>query len=101
MWKDVEFHDLRAEGAFLVSAKRSGGQTEWVRIKSLAGEPCRVRPGIAGEIHIKGDREYKFQKLSPDTYEIDLKRGEEVMLYGGGDDKFQRHLTVPVNRFRK
>ncbi len=26
-WKDVEFRDLRAEGAFLVSAKRSGGKT--------------------------------------------------------------------------
>ena len=25
-WKDVEFHDLRAEGAFLVSAKRSAGR---------------------------------------------------------------------------
>ncbi len=42
VWRDVEFQDLRAEGAFLVSAKRRAGKTEWVRIKSLAGEPCRV-----------------------------------------------------------
>ena len=31
-WQDVEYHDLRAEGAFLVSAKRAGGRTQWVRI---------------------------------------------------------------------
>ncbi len=39
-WKDAEFRDLRTEGAFLVSAKRTGGITQWVRIKSMAGEPC-------------------------------------------------------------
>ena len=42
-WQDVAFHDLRAEGAFLVSAVRKAGKTQWVRIKSLAGEPCRVQ----------------------------------------------------------
>lgn len=45
-WREVEFCDLRTEGAFLVSAKRRGGRTEWVRIKSLAGEPCRIRTDI-------------------------------------------------------
>ena len=80
-WKDVEFRDLRAEGAFLVSAKRSGGETEWVRIKSLAGEPCRVRPGIDGRIRIPGDREHKLKQVSPGIYQIDLKKGQEVRLY--------------------
>mgnify|MGYP000724167846 CR=1 FL=1 len=47
---------LRTEGAFLVSAKRSRGQTRWVVIKSLAGEPCRVRPGFHGGFRIKSDR---------------------------------------------
>lgn len=80
-WQDVEFHDLRAEGAFLVSAKRSGGKTEWVSIKSLAGEPCRVRPGMNGEIRIKGAREHMLRPVAPGVYEIDLKLHEEVFLY--------------------
>jgi hypothetical protein len=80
-WQDVEFHDLRAEGAFLVSAKRSGGETAWVRIKSLAGEPCRVRPGMNGEIRTKSDREHQLRPMSPGVYEIDLKKDEEVLLY--------------------
>jgi hypothetical protein len=88
-WKDVEFRDLRAEGAFLVSAKRSAGKTEWVRIKSLAGEPCRVRPGMNGTIRIKGDREHKLELVSPGIYEIALKKGEEVLLYARSNPSIQ------------
>jgi hypothetical protein len=82
-WKDVEFRDLRAEGAFLVSAKRTAGRTEWVRIRSLAGELCRVRSGLQGEIRLKGARGFKLQALSPGTCQIDLKQGEEVVLFYG------------------
>ena len=63
-WKDVEFRDLRTEGAFLVSAKRTGGETEWVRIKSLAGEPCRVRPSIEGAIRLEGERDHTSSSRS-------------------------------------
>ncbi|MES2308452.1 MAG: alpha-L-fucosidase [Verrucomicrobiota bacterium] len=49
-WTDVAFHDLRAEGGFLVSAVRKNGKTFSVRVKSLAGEPCRV--SIDGKIEI-------------------------------------------------
>ncbi|MDP8232334.1 MAG: hypothetical protein P9L91_06665, partial [Candidatus Zophobacter franzmannii] len=80
-WRDVEFHDLRTEGAFLVSSKRSNGQTQWVRIKSLAGEPCRVRPGLGGEVRIKSDRRIKLRQDSPGIYEIDMKKGDTVWLY--------------------
>jgi hypothetical protein len=48
---DVEFRDLRAEGAFLVSAKRSGGQTLWVRIKSLAWSNTASRARSASTAH--------------------------------------------------
>lgn len=88
-WKHVEFHDLRAEGAFLVSAKRVAGKTEWVRIRSLAGEPCRVRPDITGEIRALGDRPYKLGRVSPGTYQIDLRKGEEVQLCAGGKSSSQ------------
>ena len=88
-WKEVEFRDLRAEGAFLVSAKGSRGQTEWVRIRSLAGEPCRVRPGMNGAIRIKGDGQHKLESVSPGIYEIALKPGEEVLLYTGSNPSTQ------------
>jgi hypothetical protein len=37
------------EGAFLISARRIIGKTQYVRIKSMAGEPCSVIPGLEGE----------------------------------------------------
>ena len=80
-WEDAEFRDLRTEGAFLVSANRKGGNTQWVRIKSLAGEPCRVKPGISGELQIKSRRRIKLKEVAPGIYEIDLKKGEEVLLF--------------------
>jgi hypothetical protein len=81
-WKDVAFHDLRTEGAFLVSAQRSAGVTQWVQIRSLAGEPCRVKPGLIGKAQIRGGRSHKVKEDSPGIYEIDLKKGELVLLYG-------------------
>lgn len=41
-WPEASFATLRAEGAFLVSAVHHEGKTAWVRVESLAGEPCRI-----------------------------------------------------------
>jgi alpha-L-fucosidase 2 len=80
-WKDVEFHDLRAEGAFLVSARRAAGRTEWVRIKSLAGEPCLVRPGLGREVRVRSEHPITLDQVSPGIYSVPMKKGDEVVLY--------------------
>ena len=79
-WRDVTFHNLRAEGAFLVSARRAAGQTRWVRIESLAGEPCRVRLDLPGCPMIRGSRDHAITEAQPGTYRIDLQRGESIEL---------------------
>ena len=84
-WADIAFHDLRAEGAFLVSAVKHDGQTQWVRIKSIAGEPCRIKPNLAGEVHATGERPFTLTDRGDGAYSIDLKKGEEVLLYVGDD----------------
>ncbi len=45
-WQNATLHDFRTEGAFLVSASRTSGVTRFVRVRSLAGEPLKLRPGI-------------------------------------------------------
>jgi hypothetical protein len=82
-WKDVEFRELRAEGAFLVSSKRVGGRTQWVRIKSLAGEPCRIKTDLAAPVRITSDRPLTLKQVGPGSYELDLLKGEEVLLTAG------------------
>jgi hypothetical protein len=79
-WKDVEFRDLRAEGAFLVSAKRSNGKTQWIRIKSLAGEPCFVKHDIEGPLRIEGTISQTLEPSATGIHRIDLQKGGEVVL---------------------
>lgn len=42
-WEDIEFDQLRSEGAFLVSAKKEKGRVEIVEIKALKGGILRLQ----------------------------------------------------------
>lgn len=79
-WKEASFENLRTEGAFLISAVRKNGETQWVRIKSLAGEPCVIIPNINGSVKIKGTNS-KLTHLGNGIYSLVLEKGEEVLLY--------------------
>ena len=84
-WLDAVFHNLRAEGAFLVSAKREQGTTSWIRIKSLAGEPCRVETGISGKLDVyKGSKKKTITPETDGTVVLDLKKGDEVIICKAG-----------------
>lgn len=78
-WKDVTFHQLRGEGAFLVSASRKGGFTDWVSIKSLKGCPCRVKVDFKDEIEFIGERDFEVEN-DDGILSIDLKEGESILL---------------------
>ncbi|HEX6354884.1 glycosyl hydrolase family 95 catalytic domain-containing protein [Actinophytocola sp.] len=84
-WQDVTLHDFRTEGAFLVSAVRRHARTSFVRIRSLAGEPCRVRPGIAGRLTVRAlsGPEPRWHEADG-VVEIDLGRGHEVVIHAAG-----------------
>ncbi len=47
-WKDVSFATLRAEGAFLVSARRTAGKTVLVEVLSEKGGVCRLISPFSG-----------------------------------------------------
>jgi hypothetical protein len=80
-WKDASFYQLSAQGGFLVSAVRENGTTKWIHIKSLAGEPCRLRTGFNAPIQHIGPSTLKLQKNG--VVEFQLKKGEELLLYTG------------------
>ena len=62
-WRDIAFTSLRAEGAFLVSARRTAGRTEWVKIHSEKGGECVLESPFTGkEIRLR------------------MKRGEQALL---------------------
>lgn len=80
-WKDVSFHDFRADGAFLVSAVRQKGETIFVRITSLAGEPCLVKTGLRYNIKADGSRRFNLTDTGDGVLQIDLAKGETVILF--------------------
>ena len=47
---------------FLVSAVRKGGKTSFIRIKSLAGEPCILRTDMANPVVKAGNATLTLQK---------------------------------------
>ncbi len=84
-WKNVEFRKLRAEGGFEVSARRSGGKTVSIAIKSLAGEPLILEMDMnLSSSHIKispkSMKKGAIRKIAPYTYQIDLPKGKEIRL---------------------
>lgn len=55
-WQDVSFHSLRAEGAFLVSARLEAGKVTMLQITAEQGGECRLVSPFSGKtlsLHLK------------------------------------------------
>jgi alpha-L-fucosidase 2 len=80
---DVTVHDVAVEGGFLLSALRRGGVTQFVRVKSLAGEPCRVAPAITGPYDVRrlsgNGRPVRWSE-DGGVLELDLAAGDDVVI---------------------
>jgi len=85
-WKDASFHNLRTEGAFLVSAVRKNGKTLFVRIKSLAGEPCMIKSDLTADLKLIGPANTNLIQING-LLMLNLKKGEEVIIYSGEKPK--------------
>ncbi len=79
-WGNAAFHQLRTQGAFLVSAKKEKAKTQFVVVESLIGSSCVINPDIENPIlYIEGKKvgEEKLGKRDKNGYySIDLKKGE-------------------------
>ncbi|UXX79839.1 hypothetical protein N7E81_01805 [Reichenbachiella carrageenanivorans] len=82
-WGDATFHQLRTQGAFLVSARRKNGSTQFVAVESLEGSPCVVKTDLESpNIYIDGIRVMDSDKVLIDdsgAFSVDLKIGETVV----------------------
>ena len=82
-WTEVAFQDLRARGAFLVSATMRGGRVVEVRVTSEQGGELRLENPFAGEtVRISGipeDRVRRREKILV----LEMRMGEACVLTPG------------------
>jgi alpha-L-fucosidase 2 len=97
LWENVSFHDLRAEGGFLISAAKLDGATRFIVIRSEAGEPCRIQTDIKGPITVSGSREFTIRHLEDGCMELDLQRNEFVVIYPEGSEPDLSIMPVSAN----
>lgn len=96
-WKDASFHDLRTEGAFLVSAVRKAGKTQFIRVKSLAGAPCVLKTDFDGPIHLTGSTTATMHQHNG-LIDLALRKGDEVVLYTGQKPKQFIVSPLPMDK---
>ncbi|MFC9504237.1 Tat pathway signal sequence domain protein [Streptomyces sp. NPDC057002] len=84
-WADLTLHDFRTQGAFLVSAVRKEGRTRFIRIRSLAGEPLKLKHGLGGRLTVLLDdgRPARTRDLGDGMLSIELPKGREVLVHSG------------------
>ena len=70
-------HDFRTQGAFLLSAVRKEGATRWVRVRSLAGEPLKLRHGITGRVTVHGAH---ARSVGDGVLELKLAKDQEAFI---------------------
>jgi hypothetical protein len=76
--KDAEFHNLRAAGAFLVSASMKNGEVEYIRITSEAGDQLNIILPWEGGAKVRNNEGTK--KVLTDTIISNTIKGEELLL---------------------
>lgn len=86
-WADLTVHKFRTQGAFLLSAVRTGGVTRWVRLVSEAGAPCVVRHGITGPVEVRDGRgrPLRWSAAGEGTIRITLRKGDSALITARGD----------------
>lgn len=81
-WPDTSIASLRAPGAFLIDADRSGGMTRWVRVHSEAGAPLTLQHGIAGDIAVRDERGHAlpWKEVAAGRISVRLPRGASAVV---------------------
>ncbi|MFF2848515.1 glycoside hydrolase family 95-like protein [Streptomyces sp. NPDC058001] len=108
-WQDAQIHNLRTQGAFMVSARRNGGRTEYVRVRSLAGEPLKLAHSLEGPVTVRRvqvapgggsptDRPLTWRDLGDGVIGIDIEKGEDVIVLAAGKASNQDVKPVSISK---
>jgi hypothetical protein len=80
---DGAFQDLRAVGAFLVSASFAGGQVQWLRVSAEVGGSLSVINPWPGRVEVL--RDGRSDVIAGEVLTIETRPGEVLVFRGTGD----------------
>lgn len=107
-WQEASFINMRAKGAFLVSANRSHGRTTLIQVESEQGGLCRLQTGIpAANIVVKNldGSPVAFQLADAATglIEVNTSKGQIFQVFNRTLDPVQpapiSHSAAEANPF--
>ena len=78
-WKDISFRQLRAEGAFLVDAKKAGGEITNVKITSEKGGSTRIKLPFK-HYRVAAQKDISIKKTDDSFIELTCKPGGFIVL---------------------
>lgn len=98
-WEECSFQKLRAEGGFVLSAQRTNKKTEWVSITSEQGRKCVIHLPEWSEIYqLSGNRKVDIQEIGNHTFQIDLQKGETIVVSDNPHSKGKIKLVAAGDR---
>ena len=77
-WQDIAFDQLRAEGAFLVSARKTGGQVAEIKVVAEQGGTTKLKLPFKKWAAAR-KRGVRVRKLPQDLVELDFAKGGEII----------------------
>lgn len=97
-WPDVQFHQLRGEGGYLVSANRADGKTNWVSVsadaKSGRDGSIEVDPKIP-DAKWSASEGVKVNESDEGIYSLEMTRGSQVLFWPADESK-PSAIVAPV-----
>lgn len=84
-WKNISFDGLLAKGGFEISATRQGGATQFVSVKSNAGEPCVIKLDFQPK-RVAGIEMSAVTRLADGRFKVELQVGEQAVFYADNVD---------------
>ena len=93
-WSDVQFHQLRGEGAYLVSARREQGKTKWVRVSAESTGSVEVDPKLANA-KWAGSKGVQVSDRGEGVFEVQMSPGDSL-LFWPADESQPKAVVTPV-----
>lgn len=93
-WKDASLYQMRAQGAFMISASRIEGKIRLLHVKSLVGGKCILQTDFSDSVRTVSSR-VKSISIADGRIEFEMEPGEEVVFYEGKRHRKFRISPIP------